>query len=589
MIAFLISIGHAAAASGDAARSRLGHWLEQHGMLTDRTIHQWVSADGRVSIRWAGHGPADLGGVSPSAERRGGFALICGRPVRWIGGEADGRAALDAGGYLSDPADWSAQLDGRYCVIRADDRLVHIRTDAGLPVYSSRQNDTVSISNMPALVTAPGAQARPRALAALLACGYGITGEPLRAGVDRLAVGSLHTYERDASVEVTPQQPSWADILTTEPDYKEAARMFVSLAAAYADWLGRPLQFGLTGGRDSRLMAAALRAAGLGPATYTMAYSGQVNYPETGDVRIARQLAATLGWAHQVDLISETAPVYTNLPAVMRILALTSPQTTSLADFQDVTVLEPWPGPPRILLDGVGGEIGRGAWAAYLGGDYPTGDTADAITDATLTKIVPRSPLPLVSADGLALVRDWLREHVGDLLDSGVPLRDIPEVLHLERQIHWHGPNLANRWHREDAFSMYLSPMLWPHMVGNGNGGERAGEFQRELLTLLGPDLAEIPYESGQATWLYDNAIGRTLTTETRLSHAIPVEPIGAILEAARTAAADPHHPAWAVLDRKRVTDLLGFSPDRFRGVERYQLWSLATALNTADPARSPV
>jgi hypothetical protein len=584
LIAFLLRVGRRVPATDDRGRTLVRGWLEQHPMLTDTSVHSWTSADGLVSCHWGGHGPDDLGGVpySAEAEAANAFALFCGRPVRWRDGDADGLAGIDASGYLSAPATWSHELDGRYCVIRVDDRDVHVRTDAGLPVYSSRRAGAIWISNMASLVAPAAAVPRPRALAALLACGWGITGEPLCEDVDRLATATLHTFARDTSATAELHRQSYADILATEPDYKEAARMVVSLAQGHAKWPGRPLEFGLTGGRDSRLIAAALRGAGLKPTAYTLAYAGQVGYPETGDVLLARRIAGMLGWSHSVVPISEDAPVYSRLPAVMDILRLTSPQTTSLADFQDVTELVPWGSTPRILVDGVGGEIGRGAWAAYLGGDYPGGDTVDAVTKAVLRKITPASPAPLVSPDGLALVRHWMKKFVQTQVDQGVALRDVPEVLHIERQATWHGPNLANRWHREDAFSMYLSPRLWPHMVGKRRGGARSGEFHREVLNLLGPDLAELPYEAGQTTWLYDNAVGRTLDRERRLAYAIPVEPIGAIRDAARAAVASyDDHPAWSVLDRRRVAELLRYSPDQFRGVERYQLWSLATAFHT--------
>ncbi|MFV2013630.1 hypothetical protein, partial [Micromonospora sp. LOL_027] len=574
--------------STDYATALLRDWLRRHPMLADWTVHSWTSEDGRVTCHWGGHTAGELGGVSHTAATPAAFALFGGRPVLWRDGEADGATAIDARTYLADPARWSHDLDGRHCVVRVDDQQVHVQTDASLPLYLSQRDGATWISNAAALVTPPGARPRPRAMAAFLAGGWGMTGEPLREGVDRLAASTLHTFARDTSCARAPRRLGYAQILKETPDYRQATDMFVSLARAFATWPGRPIAFALTGGKDSRLVAAALRAAGISPTTLTFAFSGQVGYPETGDVRIARRLAEMLRWRHDIVPVTESAPVYRRLPEVMDILGLVSPQTTSLADFMDTTELVPGD-PPRILFDGVGGEIGRGAWAAYLGGDVPHGGTVAEMADAVLEKIIPCSPAPLVNADALALLREWTRRFVETEVDDGVALDDIPEVLHLERMSNWHGPNLANRAHREDAVSMYLSPRLWPHMIGGGGDGGRYTErFRNELLAALGPDLAALPYEAGQQTWLYDSAVARTLTAERRRAHAIPVEPIGTVLEAARTAVHNqPEHPAWNLIDRKRVSELLRNTPDQFRGIERYQLWTLTTMFCTpnGDPA----
>ncbi|MDT0481894.1 asparagine synthetase B family protein [Streptomyces doebereineriae] len=582
MIAFLLTIRVRSGAHDGTERETLKRWLDRYPMLSDKTVHSWASsADGSVTCHWGGHSADHLGGVRYSATEREKFALFGGRPVLWRNGEADGRTSIDPKTYLREPTEWSQDLDGRHVVVRVDNRTVHVQTDAAglLPVYISRNAEGIQISNMAALVTPVGAQTRPRALAGLLAGGWSITGEPLREGVERVVPGTATSISRDGVVTTAHLRTDYAELLAAVPDYAEAERLMTSLARAFADWPGRETQLALTGGRDSRVIAAVLRKADITPAVVTNAFAGQVGYPETGDVQAARHLSMMLGWEHSATKTRETAAVYSRTHSVLELLQLTSAQTTSLTDIMDVD-LEPVNSLP-ILFDGVAGEIGRGAWTAYLGGECPTGQTVDEMAASLFEKITPGSPPALLNGDGKALIYDWLREFSREQTDRGVALADIPEVLHLERQASWHGPNLSNRDHREDTASLYLSPRIWPHMIGRGGGGHVDGKFNRTLLQSLGPDLAKIPYETADASWLQDNSVGATMNEERRRNtHMIPVEPIGAILDVARTAAhSHSDHPAWDVLDRKRVVELLERDPEQIRGVERYQLWSLATAL----------
>ncbi|WP_405476353.1 hypothetical protein [Streptomyces canus] len=582
MIAFLLTIRVRSGAHDGTEREALKRWLDRYPMLSDKTVHSWASsADGSVTCHWGGHSADHLGGVRYSATEREKFALFGGRPVLWRNGEADGRTSIDPKTYLREPTEWSQDLDGRHVVVRVDNRTVHVQTDAAglLPVYISRNAEGIQISNMAALVTPVGAQTRPRALAGLLAGGWSITGEPLREGVERVVPGTATSISRDGVVTTAHLRTDYAELLAAVPDYAEAERLMTSLARAFADWPGRETQLALTGGRDSRVIAAVLRKADITPAVVTNAFAGQVGYPETGDVQAARHLSMMLGWEHSATKTRETAAVYSRTHSVLELLQLTSAQTTSLTDIMDVD-LEPVNSLP-ILFDGVAGEIGRGAWTAYLGGECPTGQTVDEMAASLFEKITPGSPPALLNGDGKALIYDWLREFSREQTDRGVALADIPEVLHLERQASWHGPNLSNRDHREDTASLYLSPRIWPHMIGRGGGGHVDGKFNRTLLQSLGPDLAKIPYETADASWLQDNSVGATMNEERRRNtHMIPVEPIGAILDVARTAAhSHSDHPAWDVLDRKRVVELLERDPEQIRGVERYQLWSLATAL----------
>ncbi|MCG5214625.1 asparagine synthetase B family protein [Streptosporangium soli] len=563
MIAFLVRIGEPVAAD----KQDLDAWVRRYPLLADRPVRRWASEDGRASCHWVSHDEDQLGGVTYTAAAQGAFALFGGRPVRWRNGEADGRDSIDARGYLADPAEWAAELDGRYCVVRADVRAVQVLSDAvGLqPLYRSERDGSVLISNMASLVTPPNAGQGVRPLACLLATGWGMTGEPLAEGVDRIPPGALVTFARDGSHTVKTYGPAYREIFAAKPDYDEAARLMVSLARAFADWPGRPRLLALSGGRDSRVIAAALRRAEVTPSAITVAFSGQMGYPATGDVLLGNRIAGQLGLEHTIRTVGVNAALYSRLPSVLDVLRLTSPGTTALNDIMDIK-LEKVHGPLPLMFDGVAGEIARGGFESYLEGDPLRGTTVDEMTDAILGMVVMGNPAPLVNAEAMALLRAWVHEFVSTQVDEGVKLEDVPDALHLHRQATWHGPNVTNREHREDAVSMMLSPKLWPHMLGTPARDRTSGVFHRELLDLLGPELAVFPYQTAAASWIPEQGF-------QDLSD--PIEPI---LDATRGAVASHSgHAAWAVLDRERVGRLLGTPAQEIRGPARFQLWNLAT------------
>ncbi|WP_049569170.1 hypothetical protein [Nonomuraea sp. SBT364] len=559
----MLGIGGSAVAGKEA----LDAWLRRYPLLPDQTVKQWISDDQRVWCHWVSHGEDQLGGIRYTATAPGTFALFAGRPVRWQDGEANGRDSIDPRGYLEDPGGWAPELDGRYCVVRADDRHVHVVTDPVglLPVYTSRHDGAVLVSNMAALVTPGKAAQRIRALAGLLAAGWGMTGEPMPEGVDRITPGALVTLTRDGSSTERRLGPACRELFSAPPDYAEAERLMLSLARGFADWPGRPQLLALTGGRDSRVIGAALRHAGVTTSAVTVAFAGQVGYPATGDVLLASALATTFGIEHTIRTVGPQSALYSRLPSVLDVLRLTSPGTTALNDIMDLQ-LRTAEGPLPVMHDGVAGEIARGGFDTYLEGDTPRGGTPAEMADALLHRAVMKSPTPLVNADGMGLLRSWMREFVTSHVDEGVKLDDIPDTFFLYHQAAWHGPNVTNREHREDAVSMMLSPRLWPHMLGTTARERASGVFHREMLSRFAPEVANLPYEKAAASWTPGQGIKE------------PSDPIEAVLKATRIAVADhPDHPAWAVLDRRRVTALLDSPSQVIRGPGRYQLWSLAT------------
>jgi asparagine synthetase B (glutamine-hydrolysing) len=208
--------------------------------------------------------------------------------------------------YLKDPDEWLPHLDGRYAIVRVIGDEVSVVTDPiGLqPVYESRRDGTIWFSNVAALIASESDPVRTRAFIFLLARVAGNIGEPLSACVDRVEPGSFVTVSRSGDRTRRAVNAISPDDFRRTPGRDEAARTLVSYCAALGDWPARPVTLELSGGYDSRLVGAALRAAGCHADAVTLALPQLPGYPLTEDVELAEKVAALLGFRHSVIPVS---------------------------------------------------------------------------------------------------------------------------------------------------------------------------------------------------------------------------------------------------------------------------------------------
>ena len=117
------------------------------------------------------------------------------------------------------------------------------------------------------------------------------------------------------------------------------------------------ITFPISGGRDSRLVAAAMYAVGL--RDVKCATSGYEKHP---DVIIGKKIATTLGWAHKINTPGATPSILSYedpLSRISRVLDVHDLQTSAWDDIEDYG---PFINNP--VLSGVGGELLRGGYMA---------------------------------------------------------------------------------------------------------------------------------------------------------------------------------------------------------------------------------
>ena len=135
---------------------------------------------------------------------------------------------------------------------------------------------------------------------------------------------------------------------------------------------GAPVQLSLTGGKDSRLIAAALVKAGV---PVTAATHGFADHP---DVVVAAEIARRLGIEHAVRI--PTAPGQ-RVDVLGRIRATVLVADGMLSAFENVGRPDP-AASPAITAGGHGGELLRGGYAETAGRPGPSGGLRGALSPA---------------------------------------------------------------------------------------------------------------------------------------------------------------------------------------------------------------
>jgi hypothetical protein len=458
----------------------------------------------------------ETSGVKSWISHTGGDAPFSGRPIVWRGDSADGRAPLDASFWLDPPVD---DLDGRFVGVGADGRVI---TDAlgAYPVY--RRGEAVSNN---AYVLRESSGMRLEVLASLLGGGWSLGGNPVWDDVE----------------QIPPDRPD----VTRDFDPDRAAALLTAAVRALADWPGRPSVVPVTAGRDSRVVLAAALAAGIDFETTT---GGEPGHP---DVEIGRELARVAGVPWRLIEHDPHGSVESDWRRAAELLWLISSGTASLADAAGFP-FGPRPGPLPLWHSGQGGEIAR----AYYG--------RGAGADDLYRRFVGRRPgrAEILGEDGERLVRQQIEEFA-----ASAPEGELGDQFYLNRRMGtWAGPTHGAVEFVRDTTSPLWSRRLLPDLLG-----APPGEFHRQVLDRLAPQLAAVPYERPRS-------LPRKVADELRRRVRPQPDPFDRILPEIRDAVlSQPQHDAWHVLDRPRVEALLASQAGALDTMSRYYAWRLAT------------
>ncbi|HEX7165977.1 MAG TPA: hypothetical protein VF230_03255 [Acidimicrobiales bacterium] len=568
---------------GSRASAAFDRWRLAYRDFDAAPVGSWESPTGDFVAYWASH--AALTGTPYAADDGERFATFAGRPYLWSGDDADGRGALDARAYLGGLGTLRDRLDGRTAIVRyaAGEMTVYTDAHGTQPTYTATTDGVTWVStNAPLLYAVAGrGQARRHVLSCYFAFGWAIGGEPLWEPVDRLPKGTFLTVSpAGTTVDVDPAA-RLGPLLGQGWDPKAAVALLAQATGALADWPGRPNLIAVTGGRDSRVVVAAAKRAGVEFAAVTHAFPDEPGFPATGDSTVGREVCHALGVSHETTYGNADDVEYTDPKRALEALAFTSPGTLDLEDARGLWA--PLPGEPHaVLMSGVGGEFARSVYGHTRG--VPRGSLAKLLYRQVVKAWLQP---PLLNEAGRDDVMRCLAAFVDRHLDEGVQPDDVGDTFFAEQLSAREATKSLAYDYREEAVSPFLSRRLLPHQVGVPQPEREQDIFHLEMLRELAPELIDIPFAGDKPGWpslqseeeRRDEHLRRV--EKQRSASAVPDAPDdirATVRRLTREAvASQPAHEAWEVLDRAAVERVVDEGSGAVGKQAGFQLWWLAT------------
>ena len=358
--------------AANSALDRIQPWLEDNS----ETEFRWVPAGGRTALLFRSNEPETI------PERFG-----------WIGNKA--RAWAWSGVMGSQLRTSSTATDGiskniwngvgSFGLIGATPSSITLYTNAHRSegLYWTELPDAIVMSNSAAVLNLMKhngtLQYSRTGMAGFLTHGLPFIDASPFAGVFTAPAGAAVTSDENDDRRISFDQPSIGDDADSIEDAMDRiAEGLIDYAKVLA---GRSeiVTAAITGGKDSRLVCAALHAAGIDFSTFT---SG---LPESGEAHVGVAVANALGVPHQLN----TPPVKRGSAGRSVVIGTPEDQAwktlKSTGGLGNCFTMMPDPATnhvnvlAKVSLGGQGGEIIRGGFARRLNNELPTASNAQDI------------------------------------------------------------------------------------------------------------------------------------------------------------------------------------------------------------------
>jgi asparagine synthase (glutamine-hydrolysing) len=553
----------------------------------------WDSASSDLEVRAAGihHSLLRCGPRRYVHRTDGASTWFDGLPV-----EPGGRfAGHDAGQLAAHWAD-SGRLEGVFSAVHLDHRAgrVEVVLDAmGLdPVYIARRGSGLLLSNsVEVLARLLGlASPDPLGVSSFLGLGWAAADRVLLADVRALEGGARHMIRRGQMVSDRAFGPaSIPRAKRSAISVSELGRHLTSLTRNAVHDIDR-VGCALTAGRDSRVVAALLAAAGEEALFFTGGLPGDT------DVVIARELAERMGVRHEVVCHDPASSELDWTDAAGRFLAQNDGLSSllQLPDYIDLTVPRP---PLGVKLGGAGGEIGRAGtgYITAIATNAPLLRRSEAV-QRRLLAMKARNDGDVMTRDAIEELSRYLGRFVDERIDEGWNTPELSEAFYaFERVGRWAATGTRRVAGTDDGFSP-LSTRAFVEYCFSLSSSERYIEAaHHRLLAELAPDLLrhrfELPFHP-QHRWVAPILASRDLVTVAGVYARSAVRarrrqrPVtGAVqaqsqypfqhawlesrIELIGELFSDPHSALWDFISRPRMLALLaGGEDDRARHLE---------------------
>ena len=417
------------------------------------------------------------------------LTLFAGTPISSDGELVPHRAA-DLGGHWSQ---LPKKLDGQFAAVKVDlqNLQLEVLTDPlGMEqVYVHHRGPTVVVSNSVRLIEQTCGLTAIDEIGASLFLSLGWVGgdRTLRESVQVLQGGTVHQWTFNGvrtSVVYWPRtallrlrahgDDEWVD---------DVACRVVSMLRVLSARFG-PIECDLTGGRDSRVMVAALLAAGV-PATY---FTGGA--PGSADVRIGTDIAHAFRLSHYVD--HNKAAVLPCWDDAVRLLIEQNDGLVNLWQVADCLFQDHPLARLPVHLWGTGGEIARGFYYQHVPG-LSTCQARDMMQAFPAALLGTDTALLTPQARQLALAS--VRDTCQGLLHEGFEPGDVPDAFYAyDRVRRWAGTNTRKMAQVCDLFTPFCTAPFLEAALAYPLADRIAGRLHVELIRATQPALLDFPF-----------------------------------------------------------------------------------------------
>jgi asparagine synthase (glutamine-hydrolysing) len=569
--------------------------------ISERRLAAALAAMGREftldpQTAWAvtsDEGALVAAGLHHSPERCGPRRYIDRRPsvVTWFDGlpvESSGRfSGCDARALAGHWGELSESLEGQFSAVRLD--LREQRAEVLLDplghgqVFVGRRGRGVLLSNSATVIMNLLGLDRPDPLgiSSFIALGWAAGGRTLAQDVRVLEGGAVHTVEPSHLRTRHHFDPAIARRGADRPREQFAAQMKGMTENAIQGM--SKVECALTGGRDSRVVAALLVASGH-PARY---FTGGIETDP--DVLIACELAEKLELEHEV-VCHDPEDASVDWTEAASHFLQQSDGLTSLQQLPDYTDFSLHHGPLGVKLSGVGGEIGRSGTDELqaTATNVPLLRSSVHVQDRLLA-LKARDESGLMTPDAAAELASYLHRFRSERLEEGWRAREMQEAFYMfERVGRWAATGSRRVAGMDDTFAPFCTRPFIDYCFSLSSRERYAEVPHYLLLSELLPTVRDHRYDTPfpkPRPWLASASASRQLARAVR-KQLLPRRSAGA------SAVSSPEYPfqhtwlesrtemlrelfsnadsaLWELISRPRIEALLnGSEEERARNQE---------------------
>jgi asparagine synthase (glutamine-hydrolysing) len=428
--------------------------------------------------------------------------------VLYDGAPIDPSGQIAAWSASSLAAHWEAlhqRLEGQFVLVRATPRSLQVLTDPlGLyPVYYWHRDRTWLVSNSIAILRSiTGERAwDPLGLSMTAVSGWAGADRTLTANIRVMPGGEVWSAQRDAVGLTKHRYFERAELArlsraaTNRADVPGLTRTLRGIVL-HASGRGGRLKCALTGGRDTRLLAAFLMAEHI-PAQYTTGGD-----PDSQEVQVAARIAQRYGLEHVVEDGSREAIASRWPQLAWRIVR----ENDGLVNVWQAHNLAYTPSSVSSLdtfVWGIGGEICRSFYGV------PLLRWQGAKPDDVLLRLCGLQTAQVLARPAAQVaVVDHVRRFVQETLDEGFPVEDVPDVYFTyDRLRRASGANLRKYSPTAEVVAPFCG-RAYMRAAFQFDALHRWTEpLHYQMLRRLDRRLHRMRFQSGQRRWKSQNAM----------------------------------------------------------------------------------